>query len=459
MTLLKEAIRQIGARPLPPLKLREITAVHQAAAPIVGGDGVEGQREDRDYDKIARKLMSRLLTGDRLADHELRDAAWCLWQTETPLANWPETLQGTLEGIEQSSRKPPGRALASSFLYFFATDRTGIPEASAALCRMAERLGRPWAELQSEYELLDWRDGPQRVASRALELRKSPTEVLARGGLRSKDSLSGYVEACTAELLKHLARQNDIPAPNRLALVEAVALNDRGNLIFPKHGPWVANALLLPFSNTEPHNEVRQRYLELLLRLFDDPRLSPGNWVGMPEAALIVERWLTRESLLQFLAIVDQVAEERMFSFRRKFWEAVYRKNLISAAWVVLDPAATRLASHAFQRKLKHGVFDASVESGQCVLLMKIGRGVVAEWSQNGRCNIWNDSDSKGAPALYNRLPYTPGKLRSNGSDRLNASVFAVTHWPHDGPNSWQSKVAAKLHQMTGVRLTRSDWK
>lgn len=459
MTLLKEAIRQIGARPLPPLKLREVPAVHHAAARITGGDGMEGQREGRDYDRIARELMSRLLAGDSLASRELRDATWCLWQTATPLANKPEALQGMLEAIEQSSRKPPGRALASSFLYFFAPDRAGIPEASAALCRIAERLGGPWAELQSEYKLFDWRDGPQRVASRALELRKSPTEVLAHHGLGNKDALSGYVAACAGELLKQLARQPDIPAAKRLALVRAVALNDRGQLIFAKDGPLVANALLLPFSNAEPHDEIKRQYLDLLLALFNDPRLKSSNWVGMPEAASIAERWLTRESLLQFLAIVDQVAEERMFSFRRKFWEAVYRSNLIDAAWVVLDPAAKRVASHAFGRQLKHGTFDRSVESGQCVLLMRIGRGVVAEWSQNGRCNIWSDGEFKDTPKLYSQWQYAPGELRSNGSDNLSASVFAVTHWPHDGPNSWQSKVAAKLHQMTGVRLKPTDWK
>lgn len=458
MTLLKEAIRQIGARPLPPLNLREVPAVHHAAAKIVGGDGVEGQREGRDYDKTARELMSKLLAGASLANRELRDAAWCLWQTATPLAETPDVLRGALEGIENSSRKPPGRALASSFLYSFAPDRTGIPEASATLCRMADRLGRPWAELQGEHALLDWRDGPRKVAHRALELRKSPTEVLAQGGLRSKDALSGYVQACAAELLRQLTERTDIPALNRLALVQAVALNDRDQLIFLKHGPLVANALLLPFINAEPHDDIKRRYLDILLALFKDPRLHPGNWVQMEDAAAVAKRWLTKQSLRQFLDIVDDVALQRMWVHRRKFWEAVYEAGLIVDAWVVFDHAGAQAARRAFGKEVSFATFDGGVQTGHSVLLLRIGRGVVAEWSHNGKCNIWNDAGDRTAPALYRRS-YGPHMLRSNGDTSLDRSKFAVSHMSHDGPNSWQSKVAAKLHQMTGVRLKPSDWK
>ncbi len=458
MTLLKEAIRQIDARPLPSLKLRDVPAVHQAAARIAGGDGLEGQREGRDYDRIARELMSRLLAGESLTSRQLRDAAWCLWQTVTPLAETPETLRGALEGIENSTRKPPGRALASSFLYFFAPDRTGIPEASVTLCRVAERLGRPWAELQAEHALLDWRIGTANVARRALELRKSPTEVLADGGLRSRDALSGYVEACAAELLRQLATERDIPAPKRLALVKAVALNDRDQLIFAKHGPLVANALLLPFSNAEPHDDMKQQYLDLLLALFRDPRIHPGNWVRMEDAAAVARRWLTKQSLRQFLDIVDDVALQRMWFHRRKFWEAVYEADLIADAWVVFDHAGAQAARRAFGKEVSFATFDGGVQAGHSVLLLRIGRGVVAEWSHNGKCNIWNDAEDRSAPALYRRS-YSPHMLRSHGDTSLDRSKFAVSHMSHEGPNSWQSKVAAKLHQMTGVRLKPSDWK
>ncbi|TIM25676.1 MAG: hypothetical protein E5Y61_24570, partial [Mesorhizobium sp.] len=164
MSLLKEAIRQIGSRPPPPPKLRDEPAIYGAAARIVGGDGMDVQRDGKDYDKIAGELSLRLMAGIDLTNRELRDAAWCLWQTTRPLANTPTTLRETLQGIENCTRKQPARALASSFLYFFARDRFGIPEASATLCRLAERLGNPWSALQAEHALLDWEKGPRNVA-------------------------------------------------------------------------------------------------------------------------------------------------------------------------------------------------------------------------------------------------------------------------------------------------------
>ncbi|RUX29924.1 hypothetical protein EOA13_11085 [Mesorhizobium sp. M7A.F.Ca.US.011.01.1.1] len=458
MSLLKEAIRQIASRPLMPPKLRDEPAVVRAAQGIIGGDGMDLQRNGKDYDKIAGELLLRLIEGDSLTSRELQDTAWCLWQTRTPLADVPVALRSALGGIESCGRKPPGRALASSFLYSFAPERPGMPEASATLCRIAERLGKPWAELQTEFALLDWKKGPPSVAGRALDLRKSPTEILAKAGLRAQDSLSGYVQACGGELLLRLANTKAISTVERLSLVEAIALNGKRKLIFEPHGPLVANALLLAFGDREPDDDLKQQYLDLLLALFDDPRLRPGNWTRMEEAAGIAKRWLTKQTLRQFLDIVDQVALERMFLYRRKFWEAVYQLGLIHAAWVVFDTAASRLAFHTFGKELRYGRFDGSVQSGQCVLILRVGRGVVAEWSHMGKCIIWNDAEAADAPQLYEGL-YRPHRLRSNASDSIHHSVFAVTHWPLDGPSSWQTKVANKLHQMNGIRIPSSSYK
>ena len=458
MSLFKEAIREIVSRPLTPPKLRNEPEVHGAAARIIGGDGMDTQRDGKDYDKIASDLSARLAVGVDLTNRELRDAAWCLWQTDTPLADAGVTLLGALRGIEDCTRKQPGRALASSFLYFFDPERAGMPEASATLCRIAERLGRPWAELQIEYALLDWRTGPPNVAGRALQLRKSPTEVLAQGGLRTQDALSGYVQACAGELLRKLVDVKGISPAVRLSLVQGIALDGKRKLIFEPHGPLVANALVLPFAAAMPVKDVRDSYLSLLLDLFKDPRLPGNAWGGMPAAREIVRRWLTEQSLRQFLDIVDEVALERMWVYRRAFWEAIYRADLISEAWVVFDASGARAARRAFGKEVSFATFDGSVQSGHAVLLLRIGRGVVAEWSHNGKCHIWNDAEERTAPRLYRRS-YAPNSLRSYGNDSIHHSTFAVTHWPHDGPNSWQSKVANKLHQMTGIRIPSSSYK
>lgn len=457
MTLLKDSIRLLASRPFLAPKLREIPFVIHAAAQVTGADGLEVPREGREYEKIIPRLREKLDSGDRLTTRQLRDASWCIWQTSQPLSDDETLLQQLFQQVEASRLRGPGRALASSFMYFFSANRDGIAEASNVLAGLASRLGRPWDQLHSTCKLLDWKAGPATLANLALELRKSPTQLLVESGLRSRDALSGYVEVCAAEALQRLAAMQDVSATTRLALVREIGLSEDGRLMFAAHAPLVANALLVPFKENEPNDRLKQEYLDLVLSLFKDPRLHPGNWVRMEEAADIVRRWLTKESLRQFLDVVDEVAVERMWHYRRKFWNAVYDAGLISDAWVVFDRVGEKVARNAYGKEISFARFDGSVQPGQSVLLLRIGRGVVAEWSHNGKCNIWNEAEDKAAPPLYRRY-YIPSHLRSNGSTALIQSTFAVVHATHTGPNSWQGKVAAKLYQMTGFKLKSSDW-
>ncbi|WP_438811224.1 EH signature domain-containing protein, partial [Serratia marcescens] len=51
------------------------------------------------------------------------------------------------------------------------------------------------------------------------------------------------------------------------------------------------------------------------------------------------------------------------------------------------------------------------IERGHAVLLLKIGNGIVAEWSQNGICNIWHDAHDDTAPK-WRRQDYTADEVR-----------------------------------------------
>ena len=458
MSHLKKALRSLEARGLAPIKLSAVPAVTSAAERVPEPDGTGSPSEGKDYDALARAFLARMSTSKQFTSKELRDAAWCLWVTTPALAEHPLALRTTLDRIEGSERKAPGRALASSFIASFMPQRPGIPEASEVLARMAQRLGRPWAELQRELGLFHWRTGPGNVARRALDARTSPTAILRSGGLGALNSQSGYARTCADEALKQLALGATVPPEDRLSLVRNLALGPNGKPIFNEQGPLVADALVLPFGDALPEKHIRDRYLAVLLDLFKDPRLPGGRWSRMPKAAETVRRWLTEQSLRQFLDIVDEVAVERMWVFRRAFWEAVYQEDLISEAWVVFERSGASAARRAYGKDVSFATFDGSVQSGHAVLLLRIGRGVVAEWSHMGKCIIWNDAEAKDAPRLYQDR-YSPHLLRAPlATDAIDRSVFAVTHWPHEGSNSWQRKVAAKLHQMTGVRISPSRY-
>ena len=176
----------------------------------------------------------------------------------------------------------------------------------------------------------------------------------------------------------------------------------------------------------------------------------------MPEAWQIALRWFAEQSLRQFLDVVDQVADPHMWKYRRAFWEAVYNKNLIDAAWVVFDASGGRAARSRYGQNTRFAEFSGGVQPGHAVLLLQIGGSVVAEWSHNGRCHIWNDGND--GPRLY-QPSYTPFQLRATRSGNTDGPrIFSHTHASPD-TYSWQEKVAGKIFRLTGVRLARTEYR
>ncbi len=463
MSHLKDSIRAIAlARPLAPLRLSLVPKVMEAAERIPPRDGTDKPRPHKDYQALARQFLDDLMTKQPLTSRELRDAAWCLWTTTPALAEHPDALRAVLGLIERSERRPPGRALASSYMTGFEPARPGIQEISATLRRIAARLGRPWADLQRELQLFHWQDGPQSVAQHALDGQKSPGAVLREGGLGTLNAQSGFARACSAATLERLADMPGLDASDRLTLVKDLALDERGRLVFDDHAPLVANALVLPFGEAPPDKAVRDRYLDLLLDLFNDPRLPQSRWMRMPQAAEQVRRWLTEQSLRQFLDVVDEVldvldrpAEKRMWKYRRAFWEAVYRAELISEAWVVFDRMGEKEAQQRFGRDISFAKFDGGVQRGHAVLLLRIGRGIVAEWSFSGKYIIWTDAEAVSAPKLY-KNEYPPDVLREP-TGHLSNQAFAGTHFGSE-KYSWQLIVAEKIKEITNMRIPRSAY-
>lgn len=441
----------ILSKPLP-----DQPRVVRVAQSIVDRGGTETKSFQKDYNRIASALKARCDRGQALEQAELRDAAWCLWETDPALVN-TSAIAAILASFDASSRKRGYRALASSFVSSFDFERAGIEEVARVLAKRASEAGRPWHALHDLFEFFNVKRGPQKIAAAAISENASPTTILARYGLGSLDSKSGYAKACESSLLRQIANDKGLSPDRRLELVTFSALADQRTLNFQEHAPLVANALVLPFGQAIPESKIRDKYLQTLLALFGDPRLHPGQWTRMREAEVIVKRWLIRVSLLQFLDVVDEVAVERMWRYRRAFWEAVYREDIIQDAWVVLDRKGAYVAEDLFGRELSFASFDRGVEKGQAVLLLKIGRGLVAEWSHNGKCIIWDDISTSQAPRLYQEK-YNPDDLRQHSENHSpDAKIFAISH---HSPQSyrWQRKVTERIRRMTGVRLSESQF-
>ncbi len=97
------------------------------------------------------------------------------------------------------------------------------------------------------------------------------------------------------------------------------------------------------------------------------------------------------------------------------------------------------------------------IERGHAVLLLKVGRGVVAEWSHNGRCNIWHDRADPTAPALSKSL-YDTDEVRVGRQSTPQFKVAEITHAGSEGYN-WQVKVANEIFLLTNVRVMESEYR
>lgn len=463
MGQLRASFTSLSRDPRLDAQLPEKAKVAVVAAMIAGTAGGE-MRPPKDFDQIANQLLGRHRQNIPLTRTEIRDAAWCLWETDPSLAAVPSFLHSLLIFVDQSARRRHYRALASSFITSFGADRVGMKEVSQLLARKAPEAGAPWVGLMEKAKFFDLALGPLRIVDEAILSKTPPTSVLEKFGLGTLDTKSGYAKACSEKLLRRLATDTRLRPSERLDLVRSTAISPERSLVFSDQGALVANALVLPFGQAVPEAGILDPCLSLLIGLFGDPRLRPGSWTSMQEAEIIVKRWLIRSTLVQFLEIIDQVARRgghedmrRMFKHRKAFWEAVYNMDLIQDAWVVFDQTGAAIARQLFGKDLQFARFEDGVQSGHTVLMLRIGDSLVVEWSHNGKCIIWNRHEASDAPRLY-RSKYSAHELRHHtANDVVGSSDFAVAHMGSD-TLSWQRKVAEKLYRLTGKRIKESTY-
>lgn len=421
------------------------------------------RRPAKDFDAIALQFQSDLEAGKRLANRQLKDAAWCLWTTSPALATNPSLLDRLLSQIGSADNARPFRTLASSFMASYSVDMLGRTEAAAALARLSKKWGGPWGDLHHKFQLFDLQIGPDRLAKAVITQDKPASEILSEAGLGAINAQSGYSKAVTRALLDQLAAGREVDHLTRLARIQRYAMADSGKPIYDDLRPNLIEALLRPFTDSKIDKVVRDTFLKVVLTLLGDPRLKPGNWALVPTALReIVQRWLTEQSLRQFLDIVDRTADDSMWPYRRAFWEGVYEKGLIDEAWVAFGVEGQRHARAVFGSTAEFAALQAEsrqVESGHAVLLLRIGGGVIADWSHNGKCNIWSDASDPKAPKLFKKA-YGSDQIRIHkGSGNFETGeLFSLMHMS-SGSYNWQGKVAERLHRMTGVRLTQKDYR
>jgi EH_Signature domain len=425
------------------------------------------ERPRIDLDSVARRFLSDLSHGANPSGADWNKIAWCLWTTNPAVAQYDLALDALLDRVVQRvrmARKRPYRQLASAYLAEFAANRPALEKISRVLRDHASAAGGPWDRLQARYAIFDGPGAAERIARLALSERTSVQCVLESAGVGGPLLGGDFVRAAHDEGLEVLSTTPVSTAADHVEAIRRWSFRPDKRLIFEGSKVAVARAVIRPFGDQIPAAAERDVVVSFIIRQFGDPRIKRGKWIGMEDVAQVLRRWLTEQSLRQFLDVMDRIAPHHTWRYRRAFWQAYYKADLLLNAWVVFGDHGAVEARRAFGPTVQFGKFRSGgkkqILAGHAVLLLDFGPCIVADWSHTGRCNIWQKSD-RARPTDLNAPAYTSDEImRRVPPDDTEASLNRNDIFSHHGSENyvWQNRVAERLQQLIGTRIPQSDY-
>lgn len=396
----------------------------------------------------------------RFDDLHARHWRWlpfALWHGDPPLAAKAPLLDAYEHRLRGRRSRRDLKGLIGAYLRDFAPARPGFIRLANLLAEQVPAIDWPWRDRHRDLKMFDPRQAPDRLGDHGLNHADGPIAALDELGLSALAARGLPLVALQAvlhDLQESLSIHGEVE-DEKLTTVLDWALADELGLA-PPIRVSLAHALLLPWvgpAAKQPPPELLKRLRSVLLKHYGDPRVHPKSWLGVDNDALkVFKRWLVDVAIEQFLEVIDRLALEHQWNYRRAFWTAYLKRDWIHEADVMFGERGYQLARSLFGKEAPCAQLTTgskTVESGHAVLLLRIGRLIIADWSHNGRCAIWNERDQS-APML-GRLHYSSSDV---DADRTEAN------WRHAGAPSysWQKKVRDYIADHTGLRLNDHEF-
>lgn len=425
------------------------------------------ERPQTDLDAVAARFVADVTTGAPPSGADWSKIAWCLWTTTPAVADHDLALRAVLERVAamiRLGRRRPYRQLASVYLAEFAPDRPQLERVAAVLRSHAAAAGAPFETLAARHGVFAGARAPGMIARAALDADSSVPVLFEAAGAGGALKTSGFVRCAHDDGLRAIAAAPLAPGAGHIETVRRWSLTADRRLVFETSRAEVARAVIQPFGDRIPDAAERRKVLDFIISRFGDPRINRNRWIGMEDVSGVLRAWLTEQSLRQFLDVVDRIAPDHTWKYRRAFWQAWHHAGHLHNAWVVFGDHGAVAALQAFGPSVQFGKFKSGgrkqVQAGHAVLLLDFGACVVADWSHNGRCNIWKKSDRK-RPANLNAPAYTSDEImRPLPKDDSEASLNKHDIFSHHGSENyvWQNRVAERLEQLIGARVPQTDY-
>ncbi|MDR3468141.1 MAG: EH signature domain-containing protein [Xanthobacteraceae bacterium] len=449
---------------VPLLPMPETTSVGRLVSALSAVSDGAAAKPALDLNVVADRFVHQVGRGHEPTVGDWNKIIWCIWTTEPAIADHDNALDAVLARVARMRRKRPYRQLASVYLTEFAPDRPRLDRISYVLSSFAPVAGEPWTSLGARYDLFNGAAPIVQLARVALGKQANAQAFLEQIGVPGSlagGGLAGFLHGAGLTILQGTPIT---VASERVDIIRRWCVGPDSKLLFPDWRKEMARALTLPFGNTIPVQADRDLITNFLVGRFGDPRINRAAWIGLDDVAEILKRWLTEQSLRQFFDVVDRIAPDGAWKYRRKFWLAFHNHGLIKNAWVVFGEDGAAEARRAFGREALFGVFNSSgrknIQKGHAVLLLDFGQCIVADWSYNGFCNIWpNNSPAK--PPSLNLSRYSSDEVRRRvPTERTEQSLTRHDIFGHGGSENyvWQNRVAGRLRELTGVRIQQSEY-
>ncbi|MEI6986948.1 MAG: EH signature domain-containing protein [Rhodospirillaceae bacterium] len=415
-----------------------------------------------DMPDLRERMTEAAALGDwsGINERDWRYASECLSFGTAPLIDNARFMDAYLSHALAGQGTAIINGLTRYYLWHFDPKTAGFARIGYFLAEIAAAQGSRWAELHRVYRLFDPSNAPAMLAQAVMAAELPPRDFLAHigfSGVLSAARLLGeaFVQACDSIVEMAATGQ---PASHGVAL-RLVSWSMKGKEFLyggvSRARPALAEALLLPWATTSPPAETREFIKRVLLGLLKEPRTNPVAWADVSEQAqCLMCHWLAKVSLEQFLAVVDETVQlhhSRMWSSRRKFWNAFHEKGYMQEAWVVFGRRGAAIARHAAGTRERHDIVSFGTFTGettsdqrQAVLIMKIGSVVVADWSHNGCCHVWLPGNTS-APKLFQREYY-----------RSDLTIGSDFEKPHVG--LWQADIHEFIRANTGFWMPSGDY-
>lgn len=436
-------------------QVREIT---REANKIIDNGGATVQEISLAH--IQEKLVTAFKQG-RLANlrrRELRQAPHAFFDGPHPIAANAPLRENVLQLIGNRRQKSAVLVLIIRYLEHFDPQNEALKLVGEWLDVVVRGWPWPWHDRAIRYQLFKVNEAPSRLAESVLSNEMPVDRVLEDIGLLESSATGALVEYAFAAACLFVSRTDQSKV---IVLQERLIAwaNRASRFSYEKLFPLYVSALLEPWESSEPTEVHRRAIIGELEEYAGDLRVRPAKWNVVkdraPKAYAVLLRWLTKASVYQFFDIVDRVTDsEIMWKYRRAFWTTYLEAGHIEQAWVVFGASGARLAQQAAKESDDKGLMyfgklgkRGSRGANYTALLMKIGDLTIAEWSHNGKYNIWNKNDT-GAPRLFQDFYQT---------DDLRLAPLDGSHTSSEN-FGWQRTVAAIIKDETGRSTPTSDW-